>query len=277
MVRRLASLVAFLLAGGWEASSSLAWGADPGSLACIQAAEEGQAARDRGELLKASEILATCTADACPGLIRRDCTTWLEEVRARTPSIVVVARDAAGRDLLAGNLTVDGATHPLDGSAIELDPGPHLVRVQAADVVEEHVILTAGEKRRVITLGVAEKPAPPPIVRRVTSDEKPHLPAGSFVLGGLGLVGMGTFGVFGVMGMSDVNHLRSVCAPGCQPSDVDAAKTKLLVADIGLGVGVLSLAAATWIAIRGLTTHHEPAAAEVVRALSRGSLIDVVF
>lgn len=262
MAQRRAQLVALVVAAAWM-SPRAAKGADPDSLACIHAAEDGQAARDRGEYLKAREILATCTAGACPGIIRRDCSTWLEDVRAATPSIVVIARDAAGRDLTSATLMVDGATRSLDGSAIELDPGPHVVRLEGVGITEEHIVVTAGEKQRSITLTIPQKSGAPNLVvvpapqaRDEKSVETPHVPAGSYVLGGLGVAGLATFGVFGFMGMSDADHLRDTCAPGCNPPDVDAVRTKLIVADVGLGVGVVALAAATWLAIHGLSQHR---------------------
>jgi hypothetical protein len=238
--------------------------AEPETMACIKAAEEGQAARDRGALLQSREILASCTAANCPGVIRRDCTAWLEDIRTRTPSIVVVARDAAGRDLASATLTVDGVARPLDGTPIELDPGPHTVRVQAAGptgAVEQSVIVNAGEKGRVIALAVAQPRQAPPPAFHETPGPGPSVPAGGYVFGGLGVAALATFGVFGVLGMSDANHLRDTCAPGCQASDVDAVHTKLIVADASLGVGLVSLGVAAWFAIRGLTTRSAPPAA----------------
>ncbi len=268
---------------------TVASGADPGSLACIHAAEDGQAARDRGEFLKARELLAVCTAGECPGIIRRDCSTWLEDVRTRTPSIVVVVRDAAGHDVSSAALTVDGAAHALNGAAIELDPGPHVLRVEGGEphgVTEERVVVSAGEKGRAIALTVEQRsavagvPEPPP--------ERPaargHVPAASYVIGGVGVAGLAVFGVFGVMGMTDANNLRNTCAPACPPSDVDAAHTKLVVADIGLGVGVAALAIGTWLAVRALSTHstHSTAVAfdlmrDFVRARSPGAALSIPF
>jgi hypothetical protein len=261
---------ALIVAAAWLAPTQ-ARAADPESMACIEAAESGQAARDRGEFLKAREILAMCTAAECPGIIRRDCSTWLEDVRARTPSVIVVVRDATGRDVTAGKLTVDAAPHALDGAAIELDPGTHLVRVEGAATAEERIVVSAGEKGRAVTLTIDQKPAivaPKQPLPPAVTGEGPHVPVGSFLLAGLGVAGFAVFGVFGEMGISDADHLRNTCAPGCQPSDVDAVHTKLIVADVGLGVGIVAVAAATWIAVRGLSSHRVNVAADVLRYLS---------
>jgi hypothetical protein len=63
---------------------------------------------------------------------------------------------------------------------------------------------------------------------------------------------LGVFGTFGVLGLTDANRLRATCVPACQSSDVDAVHTKLVVADVALGVGVVSLAVATWLGLSAL-------------------------
>jgi hypothetical protein len=79
------------------------------------------------------------------------------------------------------------------------------------------------------------------------------LPAASWLLGGVGVAAMGVFGYFGVRGMLDADHLRSTCVPACSSSDVADVHTKLVVADVALGVGVVSLVAATWFAVSALS------------------------
>jgi hypothetical protein len=71
------------------------------------------------------------------------------------------------------------------------------------------------------------------------------------VFGGLGVAAFGVFAYFGLRGMSDASHLKDTCVPGCATSDVDAVHTKLVIADVGLAVGVVSLAAATFFALHG--------------------------
>lgn len=246
--------------------------ADRASLACIQAAEEGQAARQANDLLRSRASFAKCAVPECPAMVRRDCGAWLEEVARQTPSVVLGARDAQGHDVLDAAATVDGVVvqRRLDGSPVELNPGPHVVRVEipgAAPVVID-VVLRAGEKNRPIVAAMAPPapPAPPapsppqasapthsPFAP-VPAPEPDHaghgLPLGTWVLGGVGVVALGAFGYFAWQGKHDADGLRSTCAPGCAPADVTAVRTKLTVADVALGVAVVSLAAATWIGIR---------------------------
>ncbi len=77
------------------------------------------------------------------------------------------------------------------------------------------------------------------------------------MLGGVGVAALGAFGYFGLRASADSNRLHDICAPACDHASVQALKTKVLVADVALGVGVVGLAAATFIALRG----RSPAAA----------------
>jgi hypothetical protein len=52
--------------------------------------------------------------------------------------------------------------------------------------------------------------------------------------------------------------LRNSCAPKCSDSAVSQVRTKLLVADISLGVGVVSLAVAGYLLLSA-PHHEEPA------------------
>src|SRR3954471_4883993 len=105
-------------------TSSPSRAADKTSLGCIQASDEGQTARDSGDLLHARELLAECAAIKCPPLIRRDCTLWLEDVQRQMPSVVLGAHDTAGHDVLEATVQVDGEPKRLDGTPLELAPGP---------------------------------------------------------------------------------------------------------------------------------------------------------
>jgi len=243
------------------------------SLVCITAAEEGEAARRDGDLLRARQRFAQCAASSCPAVVRRDCGGWLDEVSRQVPSVVLGARDAQGHDVLDALASVDGAVvqRRLDGSPIELNPGPHVVRVEIAGSppVTIDVVLRAGEKNRPLVATLAPQPPAPgapapaaavaphpaPTLALSPSPEQPPprhhgIPAGTWILGGVGVAALSVFGTFAVLGKTDADGLRNTCAPGCSPGAVSALRTKLVVADVALGVAVVSLAAATWIGIQ---------------------------
>ena len=66
------------------------------------------------------------------------------------------------------------------------------------------------------------------------------------VVGGIGVLALANFALFGLMGKSDVDKLQN-CKPNCAESDVDSARTKLIIADISLGVGVIGVGVAAFL------------------------------
>lgn len=59
------------------------------------------------------------------------------------------------------------------------------------------------------------------------------------------LVGFGAFAGFGLYGNSQKRSLET-CKPACDPLRVDEVKRDYIIADVGLGVGVVFLGLATW-------------------------------
>ena len=82
---------------------------------------------------------------------------------------------------------------------------------------------------------------------------EPERPPGRFVhpvaypLAGLGVVALGSFAVFGLQGRADAADLRAGCGAtaSCTDDQVGAVRSKYLIADISLGVGIVALGAAT--------------------------------
>jgi hypothetical protein len=231
--------------------------------ACVAAVDRGQAARRKGTLREARASFIECARDACPTPIRADCTHWLEDIDARLPRISIRAVSSAGADLDA-TLTVDG-TREADRS-LSLDPGPHVLHAEASGFLplEQRIVLVEGE-RRVVTMTldpVARAPAPVlPPPPPVETPERRGPSALTLGVAGLGVVALGTFGTFALIGRSRASDLENGCGKTstCDPADVDAAKSKYLVADISLGVGIAALAAAAilWLTVdaRGSVGH----------------------
>jgi hypothetical protein len=261
--RSLLGVVASVCLASWDGTA-----ADKTSLGCIQASDEAQTARDGGNLLRARELFAECAAPKCPALIRRDCTNWVEQVQQQIPSVVLGAHDAQGRDVLDARVTVDG--QPMDkrvvGGPLELNPGSHVIRWESAgsEPVEMRIALRLEEKNRpvVATLSIAgtapassaaptdSSVSPSPSERPLDSvAPRSGLPVSVYVLGGIGIAGLATFGYVGLRAKRDSDSLHDVCAPACAHADVQALKTKVLVADVALGIGLAGLTAATVIAL----------------------------
>src|SRR5258706_11127444 len=81
--------------------------ADDVKNACASASETAQQLRIDGKLRAAHEQLTACSRPICPAIVKRDCDAWLSEVEAILPSIVLVARDETGRDLVDVRVLLD--------------------------------------------------------------------------------------------------------------------------------------------------------------------------
>lgn len=260
-------------------AAARAAGAAPGEsvtikAACAESAVEGQRLRVRGKLRDSLTAFTACAAQRCPSLIRKDCSNWRAEVEAALPTVVVraVAGEDTARELYDVEVQVDGAivTRKLDGGALAVDPGEHTFgfRTAGSEPVTRQVVVRVGEKHRLIevTLGTPaapdtvatpgdpgaagnKRPAPPQgtVVTEPAPPPPPRMTAASWILLGVGVAALGSAGYFGGTGWSDVKSLRDRCAPRCPQEDVDAARTKLLVADVSLAAGVVALASAGWL------------------------------
>jgi len=224
---------------------------------CVKASEQGQQLRDDGKYKRAQEQFMVCARDVCPSIVRQDCAEWLGSLDKSMPSVVISAKDGTGRDLSDVKVTVDGQpfTDKLDGKPMPLDPGEHTLHYETAGAppVDDRIVMHAGEKNRQITVRLGAPVAPPPVTPPPPPPDAPSksggIPTAAIVVGAIGVVAIGSFAFFGITGKSDVSDLRDTCAPNCQQSQVDSARSKLIVADISLGVGVVALGVATWMVI----------------------------
>lgn len=89
------------------------------------------------------------------------------------------------------------------------------------------------------------KPAPPPPPPQPSS--RVGLRPYAYIAGGVGLAGFAAFTIFGIMSNSDFNDLKSNCSSGSCPSsksgEINDGKTFQTVANVGLGVGIVGVAA----------------------------------
>ena len=204
-----------------------------GKKECADAYIAGQVARKDGHLREARARFDVCASASCPASLQRDCTPWKAQIDREIPSLSVSVTDEAGASLAGASVTVDGA--PLSPPGV-LDPGEHVVRVELAGrkPAEQRVTLSAGGGNRAITVRL-ERPAP--AARRV--------PVAPIVLGAAGVVALGVFAGLGEAGNAKKSSLDAMaCKPDCSPSDVSAARSLYLGADVALGVGLGALVAA---------------------------------
>lgn len=247
-MRRIASLALLLIA--WTSPARA-----QDSSRCTQAYVSGQHLMRSTHLLDAQAALLLCARDPCPTALRPECSQWLAEVQRALPSVVIAVKSAAGEDLRDVRVLVDGQpflSH-LDGTAKDIDPGDHLVRLEAAGAppLEQHVLLHEGEKARVLEFQLAApetatpattaiSAAPPPPAAETTSKPPRWI---AYALGGLGIAATAAFAYFAIDGLS----LYSQCHNGCPSSHVSAGNRDWTAADISGGIALLSFGAGAYL------------------------------
>ena len=228
------------------------------ALDCPSSSEEGQRLRDKNKYSDARAMFRACSQPTCPAIVRKDCSKWLNELDETQPSIVIAAQDAAGADLASVKVLVDDhqVASKVDGSAITVDPGEHTLRVEAQGhaPVTQRLILRVSERNRLVRVTFQDGPKPaspvgPPspttdVPARTTESSSSGTPVLAIVLTGVGVVALGSFGYFGLTSKSDLSKLRSDCAPFCDQSQLDDVKSRMLIADVSLGVGIVALGVA---------------------------------
>ena len=163
--------------------------------------------------------------------------------------------------------------------------GPIMAAEGAVDVVladasgkelaRQTVLATTGQKTAVTLDG---QPAAPPTVPAATSpdatslgdqpdasqpQEAPSQPSGranlrpyAYVAGGVGVAGLAVFTIFGIMSHSDLSDLQSSCPSGSCPSskagEISDGRTFQTLANVGLAVGIVGVAAGTTLFVLSL-------------------------
>ena len=217
---------------------------------CASAHASGQDLRKAEELRSAKEKFLFCSRPVCPTILIKECTSFLSEVDAAQPSIVVAVHDHAGVDALGARVFVDGVAVEGDALArpIILDPGAHDVRAQlGASTAIEHILLREGEQRRAVTVVVGDRATPIELgdrsgsriggaaeTPRASSRPVPWYVPVTYIAAAASLgVGIG----FGMDALGRNSALQS-CIGACEGSRVDAMYRSALVSDVGLGVAV---------------------------------------
>ena len=216
---------------------------------CLAASDKAQDLRSQSKLVESRAQLLICARDVCPGAISQDCTQWLKEVDAATPTITISAHDRDNHDLVDVSVRLDGIpwVEWLDGKAHPVNPGPHTFVFTAAGkpTVTQQVLVQEGDHDRgiVVVMGKAEVPSPTPDVTAHPEPKQPESPPASgavwmrpvgYVLMTAGLVSVVAGGVFGIVATVNWNQATSACpiqSPCSDSSALNARSTAGTTAD----------------------------------------------
>jgi hypothetical protein len=225
--------------------------ADETGKACAARFEKAQYLQKDGKLRDARVESLACGAAPCPGFMREACQKLLSDIDLAQPTLVLGAQDAAGADLVEVRVTLDDQPFlpRLGADAVPVDPGEHTFRFFVADrpAATQHALVRTGEKNRVVRVTIPLPPPAPPQPAGPAATA-PEGKSGGLVLPiVVGAVGVATIAAslgVGVSAKSDLDGLRSSCAPHCSASDVSSVNTRGAVSDVLLGLGVTGVAVA---------------------------------
>jgi hypothetical protein len=247
--KRATFVAALALASGRGAVAQPAAPVDPTG-ACIDAHVAAQREQRAGRLLLAREQALVCSRTGCPEVLVAECTEIRAKLEGATPSVVFAVKDERGGDVVVARV-FDGdrlLTERLDGKAVEVDPGEHRFRVELEGEAPrtETVLLREGERLRRVTFGAERVPSPEEYALP-TAPRAGRGPSSAFwMLGAAGVAGLGLFAALGGAGLAQRGDLDARgCKPSCPADEVDAMRQLFLAADVSLGLGLASLAAAT--------------------------------
>ncbi|MGC4088081.1 MAG: hypothetical protein QM756_09320 [Polyangiaceae bacterium] len=187
-------------------------------------------------------------------------------LESRVPRLLLRMNGPVPRDLV-----VHGPNGPLGaaalGSSIPVDPGSYAIRVTAAGYREwtAEVVIREGESSTLeIPTLVALAPSAPAAAAPVVVPPS-SAPAGAvrrsserallFGVGGVSLAALGIGSYFGLSSLSAYARAEDACPShrGCSSralSERDSAETKAWIANVSFGVGLLGVAAGTWLLLR---------------------------
>jgi len=215
--------------------------------ACVEHHTDAQELRMEGKLLESRVALRQCAAEACPALLQRDCVGWLDQLEPQIPSLTFrVTVDGQSRTDAQVFIDDEPSSDPSVGRAVDLDPGPHRVRVVVPGLpaFEDKVMLSEGERYRMVQVALTSPPRAPPAPPAPPEMHRP-VPLATYILGGVAIAGAVSGGLLTASSLSLQSELEDTCAPNCSESRVDELRQRALLADISWGVSVLSLAGAT--------------------------------
>jgi hypothetical protein len=242
---------------------------------CIAADDAAVQLRTGHKLREARGQFLRCAEAICPAELREECGRRVAEVNVAIPTIVFVVKDAAGVEMSAVKIRMDGQpwVDRLDGTAIAVDPGEHsfTFEVEGGARTEKRLVVHEGERdrRETVVVGPRVAPGPPrpstPLAEPATQAPARDTPtnigmAVGLTLGGAGVAGIAVGTVFGLLASSKWSQAKSDCAQGCLAgsqarAEQDVASTEGTASTIAFVAGGAALAASLVLFLLAPTEH----------------------
>ncbi len=208
---------------------------------CVDASTRAQHLRDEQALTSARKELLVCADASCPAVVRRDCSGWLDEVERDLPSLAITLESASGTPPPHARVLIDGAPIADGVQSVPVDPGAHVVRVEADGHAAVEVAVTAarGAKdlpvrvRLVPTPEVARMPRAPASVAR----SSPLVPLG-WAVAGVGAASLVLGAVFGGLALDSKSAAACDASLACDPELLARARAQALVSTVGFVAAV---------------------------------------
>jgi len=224
--------LACLNIGLWVLTPSTTWAVE--KIDCVSAHEMSQQLWQRDLLVQSREQLLVCSDASCPALVQEDCHAWLSRVDKRLQQEASAAR--VSQNARQAREAVDQADDQHDrgcGPCGQNRPDRQ----------------NSGDRRDLQDLqdlqGLQD--------REDAEDREPRAGARSFsflhtpaVPAAISLLALTSGAYFGLRGLSEAAELKRSCAPNCDADRVSAVRTRLMIADVSMVIGIGSAALAGW-------------------------------
>lgn len=205
----------------------------------------GLCEKQLGQLAKALQHLEEVLPQLPQGDDRRDIVREnLTELKARVPwlRIVLTANAPVGTVVTYDDSELEPT---MIGTDIPVDPGKHVVIVEAAGLPDRRyeVMIVEGKRQ---TLRVEPGVLPPPVVIQAEDPARKNKLTAGFIVGGLGVAGIVTGAITGGMALRDHSAAEKACPThtGCGDEVMDLAnrgQTLSTVSTVAFAVGVVGL------------------------------------
>ena len=178
-------------------------------------------------------------------------------------------RTAAGTDIAQARVVMDGQilTEALQGWAVSIPAGTHVFEFRGPGyVAQEHTVtIHAGTIAELVTIALAPTSADASnspqliepwntrtVIFQPHTASLPETPTASpregnsdpwlvtYIAGGVGIAALGIGTALGISASNQIAELRQSCAPNCSDSQLDSVRSKMAVADVAFGVGIVS-------------------------------------